>query len=408
MTTLYNFTGGADGGDPFAPPIQGIDGNFYGTTNTGGSLQSCYGGGCGTLYKITPSGTFSVLHKFLDSDGASVYAPLMQATNGDFYGTAYGNGGSMRGTVFRIDPSGKFLVVVAFNGITNGVYPQGGVIQGTDGSLYGTADNVFKITDGSLVVLRAFTYSDGVYPLAGLAQATDGNIYGTTLSFLGGCGTVFRISPAGDFATLYTFPSDGSLGCQPYATLTQHTNGKLYGTTNTGGSFNQGVFFSVDIGAAPFVTFLPAARQVGHTVEILGQGLTGTTAVSFNGTPATAFNVYANTYMTATVPAGATTGFITVTTPSGTLTSNKQFQVKPQIASFSPTSGPPGTSVVVTGVSLTQTSKITFNSVVATSFTVNSDSQVTVTVPAGATSSKIGVTTTGAPVYSPSAFTVTP
>ena len=114
-----------------------------------------------------------------------------------------------------------------------------------------------------------------------------------------------------------------------------------------------------------------------------------------------------NTYLTATVPDGATTGLITVTTPSATLTSNKQFQVTPQITSISPTSGPAGTSVVITGVSLSQTSKITFNSELATDFTVNSDTQVTVTVPAGATTAKIGVTTTGAPVYSPSAFTVT-
>jgi hypothetical protein len=154
------------------------------------------------------------------------------------------------------------------------------------------------------------------------------------------------------------------------------------------------------------VTFLPAARQVGHTVEILGQGFTGTSAVSFNGIPA-AFNVYADTYMTATVPAGATTGFIKVTTPSGTLTSNKQFQVKPQITGFSPTSGPVGTSVVITGVSLAQTSKITFSNVIATNFTVNSDTQVTVTVPAGAATTKIGITTTGAPVYTTGAFTVT-
>jgi hypothetical protein len=155
------------------------------------------------------------------------------------------------------------------------------------------------------------------------------------------------------------------------------------------------------------VTFLPAARQVGHTVEILGQGFTGTTAVSFNGTPATTFNALTDSFLTAIVPTGATSGLITVTTPSGVLTSNKKFQVRPQVTSFSPTSGPVGTSVVITGVSLSQTSKITFNSVVAANFTVNSDTQVTVTVPAGATSAKIGLTTTGAPAYSQGAFTVT-
>jgi uncharacterized repeat protein (TIGR03803 family) len=212
----------------------------------------------------------------------------------------------------------------------------------------------------------------------------------------------------GEFATLYIFPSDASTGCEPLATLLQRTDGLLYGTTAGGGSFNEGVFFSFDIGAGPFVTFLPAARQVGHTVEILGQGFTGTTAVAFNGTPAATFSVLTDTFLTAIVPDGAKTGLITVTAPGGTLTSNKQFQVKPQITSFSPAGGPVGTSVVITGVSLTQTSKITFNSVVATNFTVNSDTQVTVTVPAGAATAKIGVTTAGAPVYGQAAFTVTP
>jgi uncharacterized repeat protein (TIGR03803 family) len=301
-----------------------------------------------------------------------------------------------------------------------GAQPISGVIQGSDGNLYGTTwmggfnnvGEVFTITPyGTLAVLHAFNQNvDGVGGYAGLVLATDGYLYGTTQgdgSVLNGCGNIYRITPSGSFAMLYSLPDDGSQGCHPETTLLQHTDGLLYGTTIAGGTSNQGVFFSFDIGTARFVTFLPAARQVGHTVEILGQGLAGTSAVSFNGTPATTFNVYADTYMTAAVPNGATSGFIQVTTPSGTFTSNKQFQVKPQVTSFSPTRGPVGTSVVITGVSLSQTSKITFNSVVATSFTVSSDLQVTVTVPDGASSSKIGVTTTGAPVYSPGLFNVT-
>jgi uncharacterized repeat protein (TIGR03803 family) len=415
LTILYSFTGGADGRDPLVPPIEGIDGNFYGTTSGGGSNPLLCESGCGTVYKMTPSGSLTTLHSFNGTDGGSPHAPLVQAANGNLYGTTNSGGVHNYGTIFEVSSSGKFSVVFDFHG-TDGWGPAGGLVQADDGDLYGTTAGgganddgvVFKISHGTYSVVHSFIGgTDGIGPLEGLVEATDGNVYGTTA--LGTCGdnTIFRITPSGDFATLYTFLSDASLGCEPQSPLLQRTDGLLYGTAAGGGSFNGGVFFSFDVGLGPFVTFLPAARQVGHTVEILGQGFTGTTAVSFNGTPAAAFNVLTDTFLTATVPNGATTGFITVTTPSGTLTSNRQFQVKPQITSFSPTSGPVGTSVVVTGVSLSQTSKITFNSVVATSFTVDSDTQVTVTVPAGATTAKIGVTTTGAPVYSGAAFTVT-
>lgn len=409
LTTLYEFAGGADGAYPAAQPIQGIDGNFYGTTYAGGSSTNCSSPGCGTVYQVSPSGTHTVLHNFDFTDGQFPLAPLMQVTDGNFYGTANIGGSNDRGTIFKIAASGKFEVIYNFDG-PHGEYPeQAALIQGSDGNLYGTtpqgglgAGLVFKIVHGIITPLYEFLgESDGNTP-NGLIQATDGNFYGTTST-----NTIFRVSPSGSFSTLYTLPPDGSGGDFPEATLLQHSSGSLYGTTIYGGSGSDGGLFSFGVGLAPFVTFLPAARQIGHTVEILGQGFNGATGVSFNGTPATTFTVYADTYLTATVPNGATTGFIKVATSGGTLTSDKQFHVKPQITSFSPTSGPPGTSVVVTGMSLSQTSKITFNSVVATSFTVNSDTHVTVTVPAGATTTKIGLTTTGAPVYSATAFTVT-
>jgi hypothetical protein len=150
----------------------------------------------------------------------------------------------------------------------------------------------------------------------------------------------------------------------------------------------------------------PLARW-GASIGILGQGFTGTTAVSFNGTPAT-FTVSSPTYLTATVPNGATTGSVTVTTPSGKLTSSHKFRVTPVILSFSPTTGSVGTSVVITGTSLLQTTKVTFGGVGATAFTVNSDTQVTATVPTGAKTGKIGITTQGGTAQSATNFTVTP
>ena len=331
LTTLYNFTGGTDGSGPSAPPIEGLDDNFYGTT-AGGN------GNNGSVYKITPSGTFTTLHSFSGTDGANPHAPLVQGTGGNFYGTTLNGGNKNTGTIFRISPSGKFKVLLNF-GYGNGRYPWGPLIQGSDGNLYGVNDFygsqqtgvAFKITPhGKFTALHNFKGgSDGGNQIGGLTQATDGNIYGTNnLDGGAGWGVLFRIDSTGAFTVLHDFDWDS--GASPQTTLLQHTSGVLYGETAVGGIGNNGdgTFYSFDVGLGPFVSFLPAAGKVGKTIEFLGQGFTGTTAVSFNGTPAT-FNAVTDTYLKATVPSGATTGFVTVTTPGGILTSNKKFRVKP-------------------------------------------------------------------------------
>jgi uncharacterized repeat protein (TIGR03803 family) len=431
LTPLYSFTGGADGENPYAPPIQGIDGNFYGTTSAGGGKTVCAPNGCGTVYKITPSGTFTTLYQFDIKTGFSPFAPLIQGTDGNFYGTTNigGNNGTQAGVVFKITAAGKLTVIYNFDNV-HGSRPFGSLVQGSDGNFYGTTSGggtqnggvVFKITaTGKLTVLYNINgTTDGGDPRAGLVQATDGNFYGANLgagaSSSGcpsGCGTVFKITPTGAFSVLYNF--DRTTGDLPYTTLYQHTGGLLYGTTQMGGTGSVhpcspgqcGVLYNLNIGAAPFVSLMSTSGKVGKTVEILGQGFTGATGVSFGGTPATTFTVSSDTYLTATVPAGALTGSVTVTTPGGTLTSNRTFRVIPQIKSFSPTSGPVGTSVVITGVSLTQTTAVTFGGVKATSFTVNSDIQVTATVPTGAKTGKIAITTLGGTATSSTTFTVT-
>jgi uncharacterized repeat protein (TIGR03803 family) len=330
LTTLYSFTNGADGSGPQAPPIQGSDGNFYGTT-TG------VNGNNGSVYKITPSGVFTTLHSFAGTDGANPIAPLVEGADGVFYGTTYNGGTSGAGTIFAISLSGNFKVLFNFGHVPG--YPIGPLIQGSDGNFYGTTSGaansaaggvVFKFMSGQLTVLHDFAGgSDGYNQVGGLVQATDGNFYGTNdigpIDFVGG--VIFRVSSTGTFATLYDFVG-GSAGASAQATLLQHTNGVLYGTTCCGGINSVGNFYSFDVGLGPFVSFLPAAGVVGKTLDILGQGFTGTTGVSFNGTPAT-FKVWHDTFLTATIPAGATTGFVIVTTPGGTLTSNKQFRVMP-------------------------------------------------------------------------------
>jgi uncharacterized repeat protein (TIGR03803 family) len=218
----------------------------------------------------------------------------VQASDGNFYGTTYGGGANNFGTVFKMAP------------------------------------------DGTTTVIHNFNFSpDGGRPTAGLVQATDGNFYGATSD--GGTlgfATLYKITPGGTYTVLYTF--DQTTGAYPLVTLTQHTNGTLYGDTQKGGTGPNncgaqcsGVFYSLSGGLGPFVSLVTRAAKVGKTIGILGQGFTGTTGVSFGGTSAATFKVVSATYLTATVPVGAHNGAVRVTTPGGTLASNKDFLVLP-------------------------------------------------------------------------------
>jgi uncharacterized repeat protein (TIGR03803 family) len=435
--TDFNDFGGANGYDPIAPPVQGMDGNFYGTTTEGGLVngkQLCtyLGGGCGVIYRITPAGKYKVIYTFDQTNGANPAAPLLLGTDGNFYGTTYAGGSIGKtflnyGVVFRVTPAGKYTVLHAFcslAGCADGGEPVGGLVQGSDGNFYGTASVggkgllgegvVFKITPGGkYTVLYNFcslaSCKDGDVPYGGLVQATDGNFYGTTV--YGGTnnlGTIYQITPKGNHTVLHSFQNTtGSLfGEYPEVTLAQNTNGVLYGDTLGGGTAAKGVFYSIDVGLKPFVSMVAWYGKVGQTIEILGQGLTGTTAVSFNGTAATTFTVVSDTYVTAVVPSGTTAGFVSVTAPAGELTSNRQFRVLPSIVSFSPTSGTVGTQITINGTTFTGATKVTFGGVQAT-FSVNSDIKITATVPTGAKTGPISVTTPDGTATSSEVFTVT-
>ncbi len=423
-TTLYSFTGGSDGAAPYAPPVEGNDGNFYGTTTQEGTC-----GSCGTIYKITPSGKFTLLHQFDITHGSTPYAPLVLGTDGNFYGTsAYGTSANA-GVIFRVTPSGKFTLLFSFDP-AHGENPLSCLVQGADGNFYGTTINggnsgggvVFKVTPaGRLTVLHNMNgTTDGRAPYGGLVLATDGNFYGANAyggtvnsDCADGCGTLFKITPKGAYSVLAKF--DFTTGATPAITPFQHTSGLIYGDTQIGGSGNVspcvaglcGVSYSWENTTLPaFVSLLPYSGKVGKTVEFLGQGFKGTTSVSFGGTAAK-FQVVSDTYLTAAVPNGATTGSVTVKTSAATLASNKIFRVTPQILSFNPTSGAVGTNVTITGVSLKQATKVAFGGVAATSFIVNSDKQVTATVPTGAQTGHITITTPGGVAVSKGVFTVT-
>jgi uncharacterized repeat protein (TIGR03803 family) len=431
VTPLLGFSGGAEGANPNSALVQATNGNFYGTT-VNGAISGC-NDGCGAIFEMTPAGALTTLHDFDFTDGWDAQNALMvQGTDGDLYGETAGGGiaksicpplglGSGCGVIFKITPGGEFTSLHIFDG-TDGYDPYGGLVQATDGNLYGTTllgganddGTVFKITPGgTFTKLHNFNGTDGKWP-QGVVQATDGNFYGTT--YYGGSkndGTIFKITPDGTLTTLHNF--DGTDGANPNSALLQATDGTFYGTTSDAyGTFSGdcptlgcGTVFSLAMGLGPFVSFLPAARPVGHAVEILGQGFTGATAVSFNGTAAS-FTVESDTYLTATVPAGATTGSITVSEPGGTLTSNKIFYVTPQIFSFTPTTGAAGTTVVIIGDGFLGATRVAFACGNQATFTVDSDTQITATVPASALTGAINVVTPSGPVGSTTVFTVTP
>ena len=367
VSQVYSFcslSGCTDGALPWGALVQGIDGNFYGVTQDGGngSCSGSGGPGCGVVFKVTTGGTLTVLHTFTGPDGASPYAGLTLGADGNFYGTTqFGgtgdnntcieNSGQGCGTVFKITPSGALTTLYNFCSQTNcvdGYGPQGALVQGADGNFYGTSHwggsthgngngTTFRITPtGGLTTLHSFAGypTDGAYPIAGLIQATDGNFYGTTSSagthFSGG--TIYQMTPIGAVSTLYSFCAlqhcdDGS---SPYDTLLQSTDGDLYGTASMGGNGCNGGFcgtvFKLSLGLSPFLNLQPASGSFGTPVTILGSNLTGATSVTFNGTPAS-FNVVAPGEITTSVPAGATTGTVQVMASGGALNSNTVFQV---------------------------------------------------------------------------------
>ncbi len=325
LAVLYNFQGGNDGFGPYAPPIEGANGDFFGTTGYGGTT------GCGTVYKIA-AGVFTTLHSFSQGDGCTPIGPLMLGTDGNLYGTT--NLGGLRdfGEVFRLTPSGVFAIS-SLNG-ANGGYPFSGLIEGADGNFYGTTSQwgifhwgtAFRATpNGGLTPLYTFDGNTGAGgPYAGLVQANDGNLYGATFWGMSSNGTIYLLGPAG-FMMLHNF--EGPDGANPSVTLVQHTSGILYGDTTNGGANDQGTFYALDMRLQPFVGLVLNQGEAGRSVGILGQGLRGATNVSFNGSLAK-FVVRADTFLIATVPDTATTGYVTVQTAGGILTSNREFVVR--------------------------------------------------------------------------------
>jgi uncharacterized repeat protein (TIGR03803 family) len=336
LTVLYSFTGGADGAGPYAPPVQGTDGNFYGvTTGIIGGTQT----DASTFYKVTPSGTFKTVHTLTTAQGQQCQHTTL-GSDGNFYAGCNLGGANNNGTLFKISATGSLTVLHNVTAATDGLAPST-LKQAKDGNFYGAmyqngphnAGTIFKLTtNGTYTVLHSFTGgTDGGSPFTGPTQGPDGNLYGptsaggNTTTCSGGCGVIYKITTAGAYSVLYTF--DSTHGANPESNLTLDTDGEFYGNTRNGGAHSDGVFYSFNLGFKPFVTLGITSGKVGTKVGIMGQGFDSASVVKFGGVKATSITVTGTTYIVATVPTGAVDGYVTVTTGSTTLTSTKTFTV---------------------------------------------------------------------------------
>ncbi len=362
LTVLHSFCGGSgcgslatDGAEPTGRLVFGANGDLYGTTQVGGLFNGFYNQG--TIFRITTSGTYTVLHVFSgnfgsEPDGANPAAGLTLASNGDFYGTTTAGGASKDGTVFKMTPAGKVTLLHSFTGSSDGSMPIGALVQASDSNLYGTCysggangtGTLFRITTKG-VFTKMYDFAAeaasgiGNFPRAGLIEASDGNLYGT--AWEGGefevTGTIYQFTLAG-VGTLEASFDASTTGFSPLGTLLQGGDGRLYVTLQNNGGENsedvqdQGAISVLNLALNPpapgAFEFTPTKGLVGAKITLKGSAFVGTTAVTFNGTSA-ALVVDAAGYITATVPPGATSGPISVSNAGGTATSKTSFTVLP-------------------------------------------------------------------------------
>jgi uncharacterized repeat protein (TIGR03803 family) len=243
---IYSFQGGADGALAVGDLIEDAAGNFYGTTQVGGASDD------GTIFKVSPDGTETVLHAFSGgADGADPTSGLIADNSGNFYGVTEGDAVSNYGTVFKLLPDGTLTTLHIFNGNPDGDGPHGRLLADKEGNLYGTTEYggahssgaVYKLApDNTETVLYSFTGgADGALPVSGLIADKAGNLYGTAISggigecALHGCGVVFEVTPGGSETVLYHF-TGGTDGSGPGEALIADGKGNLYGTTGYGGN----------------------------------------------------------------------------------------------------------------------------------------------------------------------------
>jgi uncharacterized repeat protein (TIGR03803 family) len=256
-TIVYSFQGGTDGAYPSSSGLV-LDGagNLYGTTFYGGGT-GCSGLGCGTVFKIDPTGQETILYAFGPvPDGENPNAGLIEDSDGNLYGTTTAGGTDNKGTAFMFNTSGQETILHSFAGSPDGSFPYAGLFRDAAGNLFGTTEGggdkptgcfeqgcgtVYEITSAGEeeVLYSFFNWSDEGRPIGGVVEDKAGKLYGTTpsgtdssiaCSVYEKCGTVFMLSPKGILTTLYRFTNDGD-GAEPEDSLIMDASGNLYGTT---------------------------------------------------------------------------------------------------------------------------------------------------------------------------------
>jgi uncharacterized repeat protein (TIGR03803 family) len=320
--------------------VQATDGNFYGTSYVGRDTS-------GFAFRITPGGSVTILHGFSTSGGPNyTNGPLIQALDGKLYGSS-GAGSTIccgNGTVYSMTLQGKVKVLYNFaSGNTN---PTGPLVQGPGNSFYGMTQYDGQYGDGTIFKVTTHgVYTDlhdvnaatdgGASPRYGLLLATDGNFYGSLTGCVpSGCGASgsFKMTSTGVFTPLFSFNPDcayaTTTGCIPSSGVIQDTNGTLYGVLEQGGVNDAGMLYAETTSPLlkPGVSLQETSGATGSVVDILGQGFLQAGKVTF-GTLAASFAVVSDTYMTATVPAGAASGYVTVREGRTVLKSARKFVV---------------------------------------------------------------------------------
>ncbi len=394
LTTLYSFCAQpscTDGAFPMGGLVLGTDGNLYGTTTEGGTSNY------GTVFKISTTGTLTTLHSFISTDAAWPYSALIQVSGGVFLGTSFEGGAFNGGTVYEVSTSGTVKTIYSFcteSHCTDGGDPVGALVRGSDGNFYGTtpfggASNfgvIFKISrTGGFTKLRDFLSTDGAQVWSTLIQNGSSLIGtaaagGASSACVGGCGTIFKVTTAGVVTTLHSF--DSTDGAGPVAGLVQGTDGNLYGTTLFGGANGDGTIFKSTV--AGTVTSLHSF--VGTDGNQPYGGLVQDTNGTFYG-------------MT-------TGGGIGSCLAIGCGTAFSESTGLAAFVKTVPTSGKVASTVVILGTNLKGATSISFNGTAAI-FSVVSASQITATVPTGATTGKVQVVTPGGTLTSNVSFTVT-
>jgi uncharacterized repeat protein (TIGR03803 family) len=473
FSILHTFSG-PDGSSPQSELIQGLDGNLYGTTVAGGTGVNCAYlvdagelGGCGTIFRITPSGTLTTLYNFCDqspcADGAAPNSRLVQAANGDIYGTTSQGGSGAYcpyllgcGTVFEITPSGALTTLYSFcsqSGCVDGQSSFAGLIQASNGDLYGTTfyggsyDNhgtLFKITpEGSLTTLYSFPGEcifppcwGGTGPEGVLVQGANGYLYGTTVdggtTGNGGLGTVFKVTPSGTLTTIYSFCTltgcpDGDL---PIFGLVQGADGYLYGTTAVGGVNGRGTVFQITPSGALTTLYSfcsltgcpDGAPPVGELIQATDGNLYGTTSGGGAGNFGTVFRITPSGDLTTlysfcppsqTCAANPLAGLLQATNGNLYGTSNAfgtVFRLSIGMSAFVktlPAAGVVGEVVEILGTNLNGTTSVTFNGTPAM-ILKDAPTVIYAKVPAGATTGKVQVVTPSGTLTSNVAFEVAP